>query len=113
MLQPLEKRIFITLQQVKAEGIEELGLIGEDIKDGYARKIMSSMNKTLGKGSVYRELGIWYLIPEHWNTSPIDLRDNILWSEIKGMKNIIKWTIPISILSLTIATILLVLMLTI
>ena len=113
MLQPLEKRIFNELQNAKKKGVEELPLIGDKIKDGYARKIMSSMNKTLGKGVVYRDLGIWYVLPEYWDISPMDLRENMLWNEIKAIKNIVKWTVPISILSLTLATILLVLMLTI
>ena len=101
MLQPNEKRIFKTLQQVKKKGKDELSLLGENIKDSYARKIMSSMNKPLGKGAVYRELGVWYLLPEYWDMPISEFRDRVILNEIKELQDIIKWTIPIAVVSLS------------
>jgi len=99
-MQPLEKRIFLTLQQSQGEGIEELGLLGEEISGSYARKIKSKINKSLGdRGAIYVEQGIWYLHKEYWELQTLEMSELVLYRELNSIKNLIKWTIPMTVVA--------------
>ena len=96
-LQPKQLAIFNKLHEAKSKGVLEVDVFPDLETSNNAAKIKSVMNKILGAGSVYTENGRWFLLSIHWDMTPLEFRDLMIFQELNRTRMIVLWSIGLAI----------------
>ena len=97
-MQPKLQRIFSKLQLAKAEGVQEIDILDDLESSNYARVIKFNLNRYLGKETVSKVNGIWYLDKGYWDITPVEFRDIIISYELRKLKQVLFWSFAVAVL---------------